>query len=211
MPRALSCALALALSRSGQRVGPPGRALAFHPRSTSRLVSSAPHHARLAPALLPPAFSRPPGRHACADKRDDIYKDQEALEKAIADREGGQGKRCSTDIICKHFIDAVERRQYGWIWICPNGGDKCQYRHALPPGYKLKSELDAEKLLAQDAGPSLEDEIEEQRAQLKVRTQTRRRAHTATDAHGGWRGGGRAERARGSREIGAPFTCVSVC
>ncbi|KAJ1627591.1 hypothetical protein T492DRAFT_1023456 [Pavlovales sp. CCMP2436] len=105
-----------------------------------------------------------------ADKRDDIYKDQAALEKAILDREGGHGKRVSSEIICKHFIDAVERRQYGWIWKCPNGEEKCQYRHALPPGYKLKSEVEADKLLAMDEGPSLEDQIEQQRAELKVRT-----------------------------------------
>mmetsp|Transcript_22626 Transcript_22626/g.66714 ORF Transcript_22626/g.66714 Transcript_22626/m.66714 type:complete len:468 (+) Transcript_22626:235-1638(+) len=106
-----------------------------------------------------------------ADKRDaDLYKDQETLEKAINDRFQAKGQRCASDIICKHFIDAVERRQYGWVWTCPNGGDKCQYRHALPPGYKLRSELEAEKLLAQDTGPSLEDDIEKQRAELKVRT-----------------------------------------
>lgn len=105
-----------------------------------------------------------------ADRREDIYKDQASLEAAIKDREGGNGKRCATEIICKHFVDAVERRQYGWIWTCPNGGDKCQYRHALPPGFKLKSELEAEKLLAADDGPSIEDEIEAQRAALRVRT-----------------------------------------
>jgi hypothetical protein len=38
-----------------------------------------------------------------------------------------------TNIVCKFFIDAVEKRQYGWFWKCPNGSD-CKYRHALPPG-----------------------------------------------------------------------------
>lgn len=27
---------------------------------------------------------------------------------------------------------------YGWFWTCPNGGDKCIYRHALPPGFVFK-------------------------------------------------------------------------
>lgn len=36
--------------------------------------------------------------------------------------------------VCKYFLDALEKRLYGWFWVCPNGGDKCQYRHALPPG-----------------------------------------------------------------------------
>jgi len=28
----------------------------------------------------------------------------------------------------------VENCKYGWFWTCPNGGDACMYRHALPPG-----------------------------------------------------------------------------
>mmetsp|Transcript_11321 Transcript_11321/g.30604 ORF Transcript_11321/g.30604 Transcript_11321/m.30604 type:complete len:482 (-) Transcript_11321:166-1611(-) len=104
-------------------------------------------------------------------EKEDIYKDQETLEKAITDRNAKSGQRCASDKICKHFLDAVERRQYGWVWVCPNGGDKCQYRHALPPGFKLKSELEAERLLAADVEEErLEDQIEEQRAALKVRT-----------------------------------------
>ena len=39
--------------------------------------------------------------------------------------------------------------RFGWFWECPNGGEKCQYRHALPPGFVLKSQRkaleDAEK------------------------------------------------------------------
>lgn len=38
--------------------------------------------------------------------------------------------------------------RFGWFWECPNG-EKCQYRHALPPGFMLKSQrkaaADAEK------------------------------------------------------------------
>ena len=33
-----------------------------------------------------------------------------------------------TNIICKHFLDAVEKRQYGWFWQCPNGNKECKYR-----------------------------------------------------------------------------------
>ena len=39
--------------------------------------------------------------------------------------------------------------RFGWFWECPNGGEKCQYRHALPAGFVLKSQRkaleDAEK------------------------------------------------------------------
>ena len=48
-----------------------------------------------------------------------------------------------TNIICKHFLEALEKQQYGWFWSCPNGGDTCKYRHALPPGYVLKRDKKA--------------------------------------------------------------------
>jgi len=32
----------------------------------------------------------------------------------------------------------LKKKQYGWFWECPNGGEKCIYRHALPPGFVLK-------------------------------------------------------------------------
>jgi hypothetical protein len=44
-------------------------------------------------------------------------------------------KNVTTDKICNHFLDAIEKAQYGFRWKCPNGGDKCQYKHALPEGY----------------------------------------------------------------------------
>ena len=28
----------------------------------------------------------------------------------------------------------------GFFWTCPNGGQACKYRHALPPGFVLKSQ-----------------------------------------------------------------------
>lgn len=63
--------------------------------------------------------------------------------------------------VCKHFLDAVERKQYGWFWTCPNGGKECHYRHALPPGYVLKSQM---KALLEEEGEKLtiEEEIENQ-------------------------------------------------
>jgi hypothetical protein len=67
---------------------------------------------------------------------------QEDLEKAIAQKHSADNKNRATDIVCKFFIDAVEKRQYGWFWNCPNGKD-CKYRHALPPGYVLKSQMKA--------------------------------------------------------------------
>ena len=61
--------------------------------------------------------------------------------------------------VCKYFLDAVEKKQYGWFWACPNGGKECHYRHALPPGYVLKSQMKA--LLEEESQKMpVEEEIE---------------------------------------------------
>lgn len=55
----------------------------------------------------------------------------------------------------------MEKKQYGWFWVCPNGGKDCHYRHALPPGYVLKSQMKA--LLEEESEKiAIEDEIEDQ-------------------------------------------------
>lgn len=58
--------------------------------------------------------------------------DEEKLRKVVLSKKGNQ--RTTTDKVCKFFIEAIEDGKYGWFWICPNGGDKCMYKHALPPG-----------------------------------------------------------------------------
>lgn len=63
--------------------------------------------------------------------------------------------------VCKYFLEAVEKKQYGWFWVCPNGGKDCHYRHALPPGYVLKSQMKALLEEAADKVP-IEEEIEAQ-------------------------------------------------
>ncbi|KMZ77531.1 hypothetical protein PVIIG_01501 [Plasmodium vivax India VII] len=68
-----------------------------------------------------------------------------------------------TDIICKYFLSAVENKQYGWFWVCPNGGDNCKYKHCLPQGYVLKKPEPTEN--EKDDIP-LEDIIEEERTQF---------------------------------------------
>ncbi len=39
--------------------------------------------------------------------------DQEKLEAVVNQKHGTERNR-PTDIICKFFLDAVERKQYGW-------------------------------------------------------------------------------------------------
>ncbi len=78
-------------------------------------------------------------------KEEDTMADWDAkkLEEVVASKDS---KRTTTDIVCQFFLDAIEKEQYGWFWLCPNGGDTCKYKHSLPPGfvYKSKKERDAE-------------------------------------------------------------------
>lgn len=95
--------------------------------------------------------------------------DQETLEKVIASKTAEYQQNKPTDIVCKHFLDAVEKKQYGWFWVCPNGGKECRYRHALPPGYVLKSQMKA--LLEEESKKvAIEDEIEDQRRKVQTTT-----------------------------------------
>ncbi|EQK98616.1 hypothetical protein G6O67_005818 [Ophiocordyceps sinensis] len=95
--------------------------------------------------------------------------DEEQLRQVVLSKKGNQ--RSSTDKVCKFFISAIEDGKYGWFWVCPNGGDKCMYKHALPPGFvlKTKEQRAAEKALM-DKSPlktlTLEDFLESERHKL---------------------------------------------
>lgn len=107
-----------------------------------------------------------------SDKRDGETMedwDQETLEKVVESKKMEYNQNKPTEIVCKYFLEAVEKKQYGWFWVCPNGGKECQYRHALPPGYILKSQMKALLEEESDRLP-IEDEIEDQRAKLKSTT-----------------------------------------
>lgn len=90
--------------------------------------------------------------------------DQTKLEEVITEMHGAANQ---TEIVCKYFLDAIEKTQYGWFWTCPNGGKACKYRHALPQGYvyKTKEERDIERTVSK-VKVCMEDLIEEQRAKL---------------------------------------------
>lgn len=95
--------------------------------------------------------------------------DEEKLRQVVMSKHGNP--KTTTDKVCKFFIEAVENGKYGWFWICPNGGDKCMYRHSLPPGFvlKTKEQRAAEKALM-DKSPlatlTLEDFLESERHKL---------------------------------------------
>lgn len=107
-----------------------------------------------------------------SDKRDQETMedwDQEKLEEVVAQKTTEYNQNKPTDIVCKYFLEAVEKKQYGWFWVCPNGGKDCHYRHALPPGYILKSQMKA--LLEEESEKlSVEEEIENQRAKVTTST-----------------------------------------
>ncbi|KAL4868036.1 hypothetical protein BDV12DRAFT_107453 [Aspergillus spectabilis] len=95
--------------------------------------------------------------------------DEEKLRNVVLSKHGNP--RTTTDKVCKFFIDAVENQKYGWFWVCPNGGNKCMYKHSLPPGFvlKTKEQRAAEKALM-DKSPlntlTLEDWLESERHKL---------------------------------------------
>lgn len=105
-----------------------------------------------------------------AKKKDNMDDwDEEKLRKVVLSKHGNP--KTTTDKVCKYFIAAVEDQKYGWFWVCPNGGDKCMYKHSLPPGFvlKTKEQRAAEKALM-DKSPlntlTLEDFLESERHKL---------------------------------------------
>ncbi|KAI8076914.1 uncharacterized protein BX664DRAFT_381147 [Halteromyces radiatus] len=86
--------------------------------------------------------------------------DQEKLEQVVKSK---AGKQPPTDIVCKYFLEAIESSKYGWFWECPNGGSTCKYRHALPPGFVLKSK---QSKTEEKSEISLEEFLESERHKL---------------------------------------------
>lgn len=102
-----------------------------------------------------------------ADTMDDW--DEAKLRAVVSSKHGNP--QTTTDKVCKHFIAAVEEQKYGWFWTCPNGGDKCMYKHSLPPGFvlKTKEQRAAERALMEKsplATLTLEDFLDSERHKL---------------------------------------------
>ncbi|KAL9098875.1 MAG: hypothetical protein Q9163_005545 [Psora crenata] len=105
-----------------------------------------------------------------AKKKDEMVDwDEAKLRQVVLSKHGNP--KTTTDKVCKYFISAVEEGKYGWFWTCPNGGDKCMYKHSLPPGFvlKTKEQRAAEKAMM-DKSPlktlTLEDFLESERHKL---------------------------------------------
>lgn len=94
--------------------------------------------------------------------------DEDKLEEVVNKKHGESDKaKPKTSIICKFFLEAVESSKYGWFWECPNGGNKCMYRHALPPGFVLKKD---QKKGEKEEKISIEELVEKERAALGSNT-----------------------------------------
>lgn len=88
--------------------------------------------------------------------------DEEKLRTVVLSKTGNP--RTTTDIVCKYFIEAIETQKYGWFWECPT--PNCMYRHALPPGFVLKSQKKAAEDAAKANTISLEEFLEVERHKL---------------------------------------------
>ena len=69
--------------------------------------------------------------------------------------------------VCKHFLHAIEKGIYGWFWECPSG-DKCIYRHALPPGFVFKKQLKEQEELQPQDTITLEELVEKEVKQGEI-------------------------------------------
>jgi len=92
--------------------------------------------------------------------------DQNQLEEVVKKKHGASNaNKPKTDIVCKYFVEALEKSCYGWFWNCPNG-DSCIYKHVLPQGFILKKDKKNMDELAEEEKISLEELIETERANL---------------------------------------------
>lgn len=74
----------------------------------------------------------------CKNSHDmNMEQSKQAGIDTYTDPRAKKGMAPDTIITCKEFLAAVEKKLYGFNWVCSNGGDKCQYLHRLPAGYVL--------------------------------------------------------------------------
>jgi hypothetical protein len=113
--------------------------------------------------------------------------DMAKLASVVDAKHGNEKTATTTDIVCKHFLEAVEKQLYGWFWKCPIGGATCQpgmfrhfakvrlvhpgetckYKHCLPPGFIMKKKKShGEDDSSDEEEMTLEEIIEEKRAAL---------------------------------------------
>ena len=111
------------------------------------------------------------------DQREILFGNQDVISnwddkklKEVVNYNQGKYQMANTDKVCKHFLEAVEKKVYGWLWVCPNG-HKCHFRHCLPKDYVFKNDQKKEER----KGPSdleLIAGIDDRRNNLESKTLT---------------------------------------
>ena len=100
------------------------------------------------------------------DLRDVKNKMDNEVNKIAEEKEKKRSKVPQSNIICKFFLDAVQRKVYGWKWECPNG-DECHYKHCLPKGYVITTNKDKmQEEMSIDDYINLEEQIDSERERI---------------------------------------------
>lgn len=112
------------------------------------------------------------------DQRDQLFGnkdtienwDKEKLDEVVGFNERKYNAEGRTDKVCKHFMEAVEKKQYGWNWTCPNGFN-CIFRHCLPEGYVFEKDKKLQKEVRITDDEVIE-EIDKQREKMDSKNLT---------------------------------------
>jgi hypothetical protein len=90
------------------------------------------------------------------------------INKIADEKEKKRSKLPQTSIICKYFVDAVQRKIYGLKWECPNG-DECHYKHCLPKGFIIRTKEDKiQEEMAMEDYYNLEEQIDQERERVAM-------------------------------------------
>jgi hypothetical protein len=88
------------------------------------------------------------------------------VNKIAEEKEKKRSKAIQSNIVCKFFLDAVQKKVYGWKWECPNGDD-CHYKHCLPKGYVIVTSKDKmQEEMTMEEYMDLEEQIDEERNRI---------------------------------------------
>jgi len=101
-------------------------------------------------------------------KEDKTNNEENEVNKIAEEKEKKRKKLCQSKIVCRYFLEAVQRKIYGWKWECPNGED-CQYKHCLPKGYILMTQADkVQEEMTIEEYMDLEEQIDEERTRISI-------------------------------------------
>jgi len=90
------------------------------------------------------------------------------INQIAEEKEKKRKKLCQSTIVCRYFLEAVQRKVYGWKWECPNGDD-CQYKHCLPKGYILQTQSEkVQEEMTIEEYMDLEEQIDAERTRIAL-------------------------------------------